>query len=253
MRSAAAGRQLCRAGPAFTIAAMADAVGAPTANFTHHFLIAMPAMADPHFAHTLTYVCEHNEDGALGIVVNKPIDMTLSALFEQIDVPLADADAARARRSISAARCRSTAASCCTGRSATGSRRSPSTTIGPHDVEGRARSGRPRRGPEGRVRVAGLRGLVGRASSSRRSRRTRGSRSQPIPTCCSTLPAEAAAARGDAPARHRFLAPVRRRRARVTCGAHAATPDAHGARVRFRHAPHRRRGRQYAARASRIR
>ena len=59
-------------------------------NLTHHFLIAMPSMADPHFAHTLTYVCEHNPDGALGIVVNKPIDMTLSALFEQIDIPLAD-------------------------------------------------------------------------------------------------------------------------------------------------------------------
>ncbi len=62
-----------------------------TANFTHHFLIAMPAMADPHFSHTLTYVCEHSAEGALGIVVNKPTDMTLSALFEKIDVPLADA------------------------------------------------------------------------------------------------------------------------------------------------------------------
>jgi putative transcriptional regulator len=61
-----------------------------TANFTDHFLIAMPGMVDPNFAHTLTYVCEHNSDGALGIVVNKPIDMTLSALFEQIEVPLAD-------------------------------------------------------------------------------------------------------------------------------------------------------------------
>jgi putative transcriptional regulator len=50
----------------------------------------MPAMADPHFANTLTYVCEHNADGALGIVINKPIDMTLSSLFEQIKVPLAD-------------------------------------------------------------------------------------------------------------------------------------------------------------------
>ena len=59
-------------------------------NLTHHFLIAMPSMADPHFAHTLTYVCEHNPEGALGIVINKPIDMTLSALFEQINVPLAD-------------------------------------------------------------------------------------------------------------------------------------------------------------------
>ena len=66
-------------------------------NLTHHFLIAMPAMADPHFAHTLTYVCEHSKDGALGIVVNKPIDMMLSTLFEQIDVPLAD-DTLRATR-----------------------------------------------------------------------------------------------------------------------------------------------------------
>jgi putative transcriptional regulator len=66
-------------------------MGAPTANFTHHFLIAMPAMADPHFSHTLTYVCEHSAEGALGIVVNKPTDMTLSALFEKIDVPLANA------------------------------------------------------------------------------------------------------------------------------------------------------------------
>jgi putative transcriptional regulator len=61
-----------------------------TVNLTHHFLIAMPGMADPNFAHTLTFVCEHNPDGALGMVVNRPIDMTLLALFEQIDVPLAD-------------------------------------------------------------------------------------------------------------------------------------------------------------------
>ena len=59
-------------------------------DLTHHFLIAMPSMADPHFAHTLIYVCEHNKDGALGIVVNKPIDMTLSSLFEQINVPLGE-------------------------------------------------------------------------------------------------------------------------------------------------------------------
>src|SRR2546423_15565586 len=62
-----------------------------TVNLTHHFLIAMPTMADPHFANTLTYVCEHNPEGALGIVINKPIEMTLSALFEQINIPLANA------------------------------------------------------------------------------------------------------------------------------------------------------------------
>ena len=63
-----------------------------TVNLTHHFLIAMPSMADPNFAHTLTFVCEHNPEGALGLVVNRPIEMTLSALFEQIDVPLGDAE-----------------------------------------------------------------------------------------------------------------------------------------------------------------
>ena len=60
----------------------------PTANFTHHFLIAMPHMADPHFARALTYIAEHNEQGALGIIVNRPIDMTLASLFERIEVPL---------------------------------------------------------------------------------------------------------------------------------------------------------------------
>ena len=78
----------------------------------------MPAMVDPHFARTLTYICEHNEQGALGVVVNRPIDMTLQALFEQIDVPPGSAGADRTCRYISAVRCRSTAASCCTVRSA---------------------------------------------------------------------------------------------------------------------------------------
>jgi putative transcriptional regulator len=58
------------------------------ANLTHHFLIAMPAMADPNFSRTLTYICEHNEQGALGIVINRPLDMTLEALFERIDIPM---------------------------------------------------------------------------------------------------------------------------------------------------------------------
>jgi putative transcriptional regulator len=66
-------------------------MGGSIANFTGHFLIAMPGMVDPHFAHTLTYVCEHSDEGALGIVVNKPIDMKLSSLFEQIEIALPDA------------------------------------------------------------------------------------------------------------------------------------------------------------------
>lgn len=66
-----------------------------TANFTHHFLIAMPLMADPNFARTLTYIAEHNDQGALGIIVNRPIDMNLATLFERIDVPLASQELGR--------------------------------------------------------------------------------------------------------------------------------------------------------------
>ncbi|MGV8934374.1 MAG: YqgE/AlgH family protein [Gallionellaceae bacterium] len=57
-------------------------------DLSHHFLIAMPAMTDPVFAKSLTYICEHNEQGALGIVVNRPISLTMGQLFEQINVPL---------------------------------------------------------------------------------------------------------------------------------------------------------------------
>jgi len=61
-------------------------------NLTHHFLIAMPSMADPYFSKTLTYVCEHNDQGALGLVVNRPIDMTLQALFERLSLTLKHKD-----------------------------------------------------------------------------------------------------------------------------------------------------------------
>lgn len=56
-------------------------------NLTDHFLIAMPAMEDPYFAKSLIYVAEHNEQGALGIIINRPLDMDLETLFEKIDVP----------------------------------------------------------------------------------------------------------------------------------------------------------------------
>ena len=61
-------------------------------NLTNHFLIAMPAMADPYFAKTLTFICEHNEQGALGVVINRPIDLTLQTLFEQIELELRSPD-----------------------------------------------------------------------------------------------------------------------------------------------------------------
>jgi putative transcriptional regulator len=57
-------------------------------DLTNHFLIAMPNMADPYFSRTLTFICEHNEQGALGVVVNRPIEMTLGALFDRLNLTL---------------------------------------------------------------------------------------------------------------------------------------------------------------------
>ena len=59
-------------------------------NLTNHFLIAMPALQDSNFSGTITYVCRHDQNGAMGLVVNRPMGMTLGALFQQIDIPLED-------------------------------------------------------------------------------------------------------------------------------------------------------------------
>lgn len=57
-----------------------------TANLTNQFLIAMPGMADPIFAKTVTYLCQHNPEGALGIIVNRPSDLTLGEVMEQMNI-----------------------------------------------------------------------------------------------------------------------------------------------------------------------
>ena len=49
-----------------------------------HFLIAMPSMHDTSFAQSVTYICEHNERGAMGIVINNPMPMTLHEIFAQM-------------------------------------------------------------------------------------------------------------------------------------------------------------------------
>ncbi|MFM9882434.1 MAG: YqgE/AlgH family protein [Burkholderiales bacterium] len=59
-------------------------------DLTDHFLIAMPSMVDRNFARSLTFICEHNDQGAIGIVVNRPIDMTLATLFERVKIPLSE-------------------------------------------------------------------------------------------------------------------------------------------------------------------
>lgn len=50
----------------------------------NHFLIAMPHMADPNFAQTVTFLVEHNEQGAMGLVINRPNGLNLADVLEQL-------------------------------------------------------------------------------------------------------------------------------------------------------------------------
>lgn len=59
-------------------------------NLTNHFLIAMPGMTDPQFARTVTYVCQHSEEGALGIIVNRPLELTLKDIMAQMKIDTVD-------------------------------------------------------------------------------------------------------------------------------------------------------------------
>ena len=52
----------------------------------NQFLIAMPGLQDPHFFHTVTYLCQHNQEGALGIVINRPTGMKLKDIFDQMGI-----------------------------------------------------------------------------------------------------------------------------------------------------------------------
>lgn len=66
-----------------------------TTFLTGHLLIAMPAMQDPNFARTVTYICEHTLQGALGIVINRPLDMDLGTIFDQLSLNSTDVALAR--------------------------------------------------------------------------------------------------------------------------------------------------------------
>ncbi|MDD5036512.1 MAG: YqgE/AlgH family protein [Methylococcaceae bacterium] len=56
------------------------------ANLTNHFLIAMPGMTDPFFSKTVTYLCQHSPEGALGIIINRPSELTLGEIMQQMNI-----------------------------------------------------------------------------------------------------------------------------------------------------------------------
>jgi len=56
----------------------------------NHFLIAMPSLADPNFQQSVTYVCEHNEQGAMGIIINRPLEIQLGDVLQHMDIETDD-------------------------------------------------------------------------------------------------------------------------------------------------------------------
>lgn len=59
----------------------------------NQFLVAMPGMSDPTFAHTVTYICEHSAEGAMGLIVNMPLNLSLADIYHQLDLSTSDASA----------------------------------------------------------------------------------------------------------------------------------------------------------------
>lgn len=61
-----------------------------TESLTGQFLIAMPAMTDPNFEQTVSFICQHDENGALGIIINRTVELTMADVLGQMDIPAAE-------------------------------------------------------------------------------------------------------------------------------------------------------------------
>lgn len=59
-------------------------------SLANQLLIAMPGMEDPNFSSTVTLICEHNEDGALGIIINRPLSLNMAGLFRQLSITVSN-------------------------------------------------------------------------------------------------------------------------------------------------------------------
>ena len=64
-------------------------------DLTNQFLIAMPSLADPNFERTVTYMCVHDSQSAMGIVINRPLDLKLGEVFGHMDIDASDPQAAQ--------------------------------------------------------------------------------------------------------------------------------------------------------------
>src|ERR1700682_3698327 len=55
---------------------------------TNQLLIAMPTMGDPNFSQTVALICDHSAQGALGLILNKPLPMRMGEIFEQLEIEI---------------------------------------------------------------------------------------------------------------------------------------------------------------------
>jgi putative transcriptional regulator len=61
-------------------------------SLSNHFLIAMPNLNDPYFEKSVSYICEHNEEGAMGLVINRPTTLTFGQLCDKLEIEVTDND-----------------------------------------------------------------------------------------------------------------------------------------------------------------
>ena len=147
-------------------------------NLTNQFLIAMPGMVDETFAGAVVYLCEHNENGALGLVINKPIDITLKNLFEKVELAL-DRDELARQPVFFGGPVQTERGFVLHEQAGRGTPYSSTLSDprrpGDDDQQGRAGGAVRRRRPEAAAGHAGLQRLVAPASSRTRSAATAGS------------------------------------------------------------------------------
>ncbi|MDE0840776.1 MAG: YqgE/AlgH family protein [Porticoccaceae bacterium] len=62
----------------------------PITNLKNHFLLAMPGLNDPNFSQSVVYICEHSEEGAMGLVINNQMDIPAKAIFDQLQLQYSD-------------------------------------------------------------------------------------------------------------------------------------------------------------------
>ena len=59
-------------------------------NLTNNFIIAMPGLADPLFEKSVSFICQHNKHGAMGLTINRPTDIAFVELLAQLNIPIED-------------------------------------------------------------------------------------------------------------------------------------------------------------------